>query len=412
MARLLGRRDAAQDAEENDDLQRQRDNFLHGVERTVHGFERRAQHPPHFAGQRRTVLARDFRRRLSEGLRKLTGRRHVVHYFHQVDDPYSHLAAQMLEPLIGRESGRTRVLVTHDVEGGLDAWLVWSGFFSRGNLHDAPSGRAGRGRARLRPARLRAAPRGGVPAPRAASELAFFRVRRVEIVGTQYIPPSDILRRLNVDTTHSVWDPAAPLEERLSHHPEIRAARVRRRLPGTLVVEIVESLPVALVPTASGLRAYDDRGMLLPVSAPFHCALMKPAEERLAPDLRALAAADPAIPVVANVDAEPKRDAASAVDALNTAAYEKWADVCTNGYAIVSRENGSNGQDLYEGTVTAGDPSSAPATCTGSGASATVGGCGGMVMSSPHAARPPKANMLTNSKDRETLCILPPDRGA
>jgi [acyl-carrier-protein] S-malonyltransferase len=54
----------------------------------------------------------------------------------------------------------------------------------------------------------------------------------------------------------------------------------------------------------------------LAVSAPFHCALMKPAEERLAADLRALAVQDPAVPVVANVDAEPKRDAASAVGAL------------------------------------------------------------------------------------------------
>ena len=54
----------------------------------------------------------------------------------------------------------------------------------------------------------------------------------------------------------------------------------------------------------------------LPVSAPFHCALMKPAEERLAPKLRALAVSDPRIPVVANVDAEPKRDAAGAIEAL------------------------------------------------------------------------------------------------
>ena len=44
----------------------------------------------------------------------------------------------------------------------------------------------------------------------------------------------------------------------------------------------------------------------LAVSAPFHCALMKPAEDRLAPLLRALPAQDPRIPVVANVDAEPK----------------------------------------------------------------------------------------------------------
>lgn len=58
------------------------------------------------------------------------------------------------------------------------------------------------------------------------------------------------------------------------------------------------------------------RAIALAVSAPFHCALMKPAEDRLAPELRAIAASDPAIPVVANVDAEPKRDAASAIDAL------------------------------------------------------------------------------------------------
>ena len=50
------------------------------------------------------------------------------------------------------------------------------------------------------------------------------------------------------------------------------------------------------------------RAVPLSVSAPFHCALMKPAEDRLAPELRALPTRDPQVPVVANVDAEPKRD--------------------------------------------------------------------------------------------------------
>jgi [acyl-carrier-protein] S-malonyltransferase len=54
----------------------------------------------------------------------------------------------------------------------------------------------------------------------------------------------------------------------------------------------------------------------LPLSAPFHCALMKPAEARLAPELRALKVQDPRVPVVANVDGEPKRTAAGAVEAL------------------------------------------------------------------------------------------------
>jgi len=45
------------------------------------------------------------------------------------------------------------------------------------------------------------------------------------------------------------------------------------------------------------------------------------------------------------------------VTTLNTGGYEKWADVCSTGYAIVSRDTGGgNGQDLYEGTITAGAP--------------------------------------------------------
>jgi [acyl-carrier-protein] S-malonyltransferase len=43
---------------------------------------------------------------------------------------------------------------------------------------------------------------------------------------------------------------------------------------------------------------------------------MKPAEERLAPDLRALGVEQPRVPIVANVDAEPKRDATAAIEAL------------------------------------------------------------------------------------------------
>jgi [acyl-carrier-protein] S-malonyltransferase len=54
----------------------------------------------------------------------------------------------------------------------------------------------------------------------------------------------------------------------------------------------------------------------LAVSAPFHCALMKPAEDRLAPELRALAIQAPRRPVVANIDAEPKHDGAAAIEAL------------------------------------------------------------------------------------------------
>jgi [acyl-carrier-protein] S-malonyltransferase len=53
------------------------------------------------------------------------------------------------------------------------------------------------------------------------------------------------------------------------------------------------------------------RAKLLPVSAPFHCSLMKPAQDRLAIDLNALAFGMPGVPVVCNVDAAIVNNGAS-----------------------------------------------------------------------------------------------------
>lgn len=81
----------------------------------------------------------------------------------------------------------------------------------------------------------------------------------------------------------------------------------------------------------AGARAKElgaKRVVPLPVSAPFHCALMKPAEDRLAPELRALPAQNPRIPIVANVDASPKIDRSSAIEALvqQVSAAVRWEE--------------------------------------------------------------------------------------
>ena len=52
------------------------------------------------------------------------------------------------------------------------------------------------------------------------------------------------------------------------------------------------------------------KSVMLPVSAPFHCALMAPAGERLAAELAAVTVSDPTFPVVRNVDAGVTRSAA------------------------------------------------------------------------------------------------------
>jgi cell division protein FtsQ len=102
-------------------------------------------------------------------------------------------------------------------------------------------------------------------APLLLRRLEFFRVRHVEVIGARYASAHDILDRMKVDTLSSVWDPLAPLERRVAEHPLVREVRVERRLPGTLVVRLVERAPVALVATPAGFRAYDERGRPLAI---------------------------------------------------------------------------------------------------------------------------------------------------
>jgi [acyl-carrier-protein] S-malonyltransferase len=58
------------------------------------------------------------------------------------------------------------------------------------------------------------------------------------------------------------------------------------------------------------------RAMLLPVSAPFHCALMQPAADAMAEALAKVSVKPPAVPVVANVLASPLTDPAQIVASL------------------------------------------------------------------------------------------------
>ena len=68
--------------------------------------------------------------------------------------------------------------------------------------------------------------------------------------------------------------------------------------------------------------------MLLPVSAPFHSSLLKPAAERLAARLADVAFAPPRIPVLHNVDVQPRAtaDGIRAALAQQAASAVRWTD--------------------------------------------------------------------------------------
>jgi [acyl-carrier-protein] S-malonyltransferase len=84
--------------------------------------------------------------------------------------------------------------------------------------------------------------------------------------------------------------------------------------PGQIVISGNREAVERAVPLAKEAGA--KRAMLLQVSAPFHCALMKPAEERLAVDLERSPFSDLRYPLITNVDAQAIRTGAEARSAL------------------------------------------------------------------------------------------------
>jgi [acyl-carrier-protein] S-malonyltransferase len=70
------------------------------------------------------------------------------------------------------------------------------------------------------------------------------------------------------------------------------------------------------------------KSVLLPVSAPFHCSLMKPAAEGLAGALASVAVSDPSVPIVRNVDAGVTRTASDVVPFLlrQVASPVRWTE--------------------------------------------------------------------------------------
>jgi [acyl-carrier-protein] S-malonyltransferase len=108
--------------------------------------------------------------------------------------------------------------------------------------------------------------------------------------------------------------------------PEDIAAACADAAQGEVVVPANDNAPgqVVIAGHAQAVqRAIDiaktrgcKRAIPLPVSAPFHCALMAPARLNLAPVLAALPFSDPQWPVVANVDARPTTSGTEARERL------------------------------------------------------------------------------------------------
>ena len=118
--------------------------------------------------------------------------------------------------------------------------------------------------------------------PLVLNRMEFFRIRRIEVSGARHHTPRAVVDALMLGRRSSVFDDLEAMERRVARLPAVESAEVGRRLPGTLLVTVLETEPVALAPQRNGrLVPIDLRGRLLPFD---------PAET--APDVPIAASAD------------------------------------------------------------------------------------------------------------------------
>jgi len=100
--------------------------------------------------------------------------------------------------------------------------------------------------------------------PAVGRRLSFFQVRQVELVGVHNLAPEAVLQALGLAHGASVFDATGPIETRVRALPGVADVRVKRHLPGALVVIVREVEPAAFVPGPRGLVVVDAAGHPLP----------------------------------------------------------------------------------------------------------------------------------------------------
>lgn len=120
--------------------------------------------------------------------------------------------------------------------------------------------------------------------PDALSTMETFRVDEVHVRGIRFLTEDTVVARLGLVGVASVWGDRAAWTERVEAHPLVRSARISRRLPDGLVVEVEERQPVALAATPI-LEPVDGEGHRLPIDPTRH-GLDLPiiASDRMPPD--------------------------------------------------------------------------------------------------------------------------------
>lgn len=101
-------------------------------------------------------------------------------------------------------------------------------------------------------------------APALLRRVAVFRVRHVEVEGVRFMAPREVLDASGIGADANIFDDPAPWKTNLLRLPLVASVAVHRHLPGTIVLVVTETKPVALV-RGHTLEPVDARGRVLPI---------------------------------------------------------------------------------------------------------------------------------------------------
>ncbi|QGP92928.1 Cell division protein FtsQ [Neomoorella glycerini] len=92
----------------------------------------------------------------------------------------------------------------------------------------------------------------------------FFSLENIEITGNKYIPTAELENLIGVARGINLWQvDTAAIAKRLATHPLVAKARVSRRWPRTLAVQIEERTPVAILVQDGSFLLVDGSGVVM-----------------------------------------------------------------------------------------------------------------------------------------------------
>ncbi|MCK4777920.1 MAG: FtsQ-type POTRA domain-containing protein, partial [Actinomycetia bacterium] len=92
----------------------------------------------------------------------------------------------------------------------------------------------------------------------------FYKIRSIELIGSTMFTKDEIINLSGIDPDSSIFQlDVNEIKESLKLHPKIRNVKVMRELPGTLLISIVEKVPVAIISCPSGIFSMDSESYIL-----------------------------------------------------------------------------------------------------------------------------------------------------